>query len=99
MHRRNDGKCKEEVVSHGRRDSDWIIRKEGHEETPDRTDNAGCSEYGSEIHASRGKNRRLHEDDVRHRHECGEPGKDFGAEGGPGCGKVKGFLEKVVHEF
>ena len=97
VHRGDHCEREEKVVSHRRRDSNRIIRKERHQKTTDCAHNARRREQRLEVHSGGRKHRRLYENDVGHCHECRQTGKDLGADGGLGGGEMEPALEEFVH--
>ena len=66
------------VQPHAGRERDGVAREAAHQETADRGRKAGGGGHRGQRHAGLVQDRRVDEDDVRHRHERGEAGQDFG---------------------
>ncbi len=95
VHADDHGVGEEEVVPHRRRDRDRVVREQRHQRRRERRREAGRHEHRAEVHPGRAQDRRLHEDDVRHRQERGDAGEDFGADGRAVRRELETALEEV----
>lgn len=95
----------EKVLAHAGRLSDRVAGVEAHDQRGQRGGKAGGGEHRAFIHAGKqlgliedfaGEHRRLDEDDVGHRQKGGQPGEQFGADGGAVFTQVENAFEHVL---
>ena len=66
------------IEAHAGSQRDRVAGESAHQETAHRGGEAGGGGHGGQRHARLMEDRRVDEDDIRHRHERGESGQDFG---------------------
>ena len=93
LHGEDDAVDEEEVVAHGRRDRDGIVREPGHQQRRHAARDARGHEHGAEVHARALEQRRLDEDDVGHRQEGRRAGEHLGADRRAVLGEVEQAVE------
>ena len=74
------------------------MAKRTHEDAAEGGAEAGGGGDGGERHSGLAEDGRVHEDDVGHRDEGGEPGEDLGAPVGAKVGKAEVSFQTGEHE-
>ena len=80
-HSQNDAVREEGVESHPRRQHERVVREERHQERAHDGREGRRQEHAAARDARRGENVGVHGEDVRHRHERGDPRHDFRLDG------------------
>ena len=87
------------VQPHSRSQRDGIAGEPAHQETADRRRKARGRRHRRQRHSRFVQNRRIHEHDVRHCHERGEPGENFGSPIGPQFAEFEVTLQTMAHRY
>ena len=92
-HAFDDGVGEVGVEAHAGSEGEWVVGERSHEDAAEGRTETGGSGDGGERHSGFREDGRVHEDDVGHRDEGGETGKNFGAPVGGVGGEAEIVLE------
>ena len=97
-HLEADGVGKVGVEPHARCQGKGIVGKGGHEEGTQGRGDGGDGEQGPFIHACGTEDGGVHDQDVGHGHECGDPGDDFRPHGGVVFLQMEDLFAELFHD-
>ncbi len=86
------------IEPHARCQGEGIVGKGGHEEGAQGRGDSGDGEQGSFIHPGGTENGRVHDQDVGHGHEGGDPGDDFRPHGGVVFLQMENPFAELFHD-
>lgn len=86
------------VEPHARRQGEGIVGKSGHEEGAQGRGDGGDGEQGPFIHPGGTEDGGIHDQDVGHGHESGDPGDDFRPHGGVVFLQMEDLFAELFHD-